>query len=58
MKIDEAIETARQFSKQVRHLVAQRKEESRRRYPDNERIDLLRREAIRTSKRLRRLMGW
>ncbi len=51
---NEAIETARQFDK----LFAQVKRESSKRHPDHDKIEQLKRHAVKTSKQLRRLMGW
>ncbi len=54
MKIDEAIETAKQWDR----LYAQVMREQRKRDPDYRRIDQLKRTAVKVSKRLRRLMNW
>ncbi len=54
MKINEAISVARQFDR----LYAQVMRELRKRNPDHRRIKRLGRDAAKTSKRLRRLMGW
>ena len=54
MKIDEAIQTARQWDK----LYAQVMRELRKRNPDQQRIGQLRRDAAKVSTRLRRLMEW
>ena len=55
MKItNEAVETARQCDR----LYAQVMRETRKRHPDGQRIDQLKRDAAKVSTRLRRLMGW
>ena len=54
MKIDEAIETAKQWDR----LYAQVMRELRKRNPDGQRISQLKRDAAKVSKRLRRLTGW
>ncbi len=51
---NEAIETARQFDK----LFAQVRRERSKRHPDHDKIERFKRRAVKTSKRLRRLMGW
>jgi len=54
MKIDEAIETARQWDK----LYAQVMRELRKRNPDQQRISRLSRDARKVGARLRKVMGW
>ena len=54
MVTNEAIEVARQFDR----LYAKVMRERRKRNPDSQRIDQLRREAVKVSTRLRQLMGW
>ena len=54
MRIDEAIETAKQWDK----LYAQVMRELRKRNPDQQRIDQLSRDARKVGARLKKLMGW
>ncbi len=54
MKIDEAIETAKQWDK----LYAQVMREKRKRNPNSQRISQLSRDARKVSARLKKLMGW
>lgn len=51
---NEAVETAQRFNR----LYVQVIREQRKRNPDHQRIDQLKRTAAKTSARLRRLMGW
>ncbi len=54
MKIDEAIQTAKRWDK----LYAQVMRELRKANPDHQRIGRLKSDAIKVSRRLRRLMNW
>ena len=54
MKIDEAIEVARQFDR----LYVQVMRETSKRNPNSQRIGQLKRDAAKISTRLRVLMGW
>ncbi len=54
MKIDEAISVARQFDR----LYVQVMRELRKANPDHQRIGRLKSDAIKVSRRLRRLMNW
>ena len=54
MKIDEAIEVARQFDR----LYVQVMREQRQRNPNSQRISKLKRDAVKVSARLRALMAW
>lgn len=50
----QAVQTARQFNR----LYVQSMRERRKRNPSSQRLGQLRRDAAKTSKLLRRLMGW